>query len=185
MNDNGAFLYNKYKNGDNDALGEIVSLYSDNLLYFINGYVKNIHIAQDILSDTFFRLIISRKNFSEQSSFKTYLYRIARNLSLDYLRKQKRNKEISVSDENTLQDEKQLENAVVNDEQKKQLALALQKLPDIYREALYLVYFENLSYKDTAKILKKNKKQTENIIFRARQSLKKILVKEGFVYEEL
>ena len=61
----------------------------------------------------------------------------------------------------------------------------MQKLKAEYRQILWLIYFENLSLKDAAVILKKSVHNTETLVYRARKSLKLQLEMEGFVYEEL
>ena len=61
----------------------------------------------------------------------------------------------------------------------------LKKLNSDYGNVLYLIYFENFSIAETAAIIKKSYKQTENLLYRAKQSLKSQLEKEDFVYEEL
>ena len=76
------------------------------------------------------------------------------------------------------------EREIEKDEQKAMLNKALSALKDDYKTALHLVYFEELSYADAAKVMKKSPKQIENILYRARQSLRSELEKEGFVYEE-
>ena len=72
---------------------------------------------------------------------------------------------------------------IEKNEQKAIVNKALNTLKDDYRTALHLVYFEELSYSDAAKIMKKSAKQVENILYRARIALKTALKKEGFVYE--
>jgi RNA polymerase sigma-70 factor (ECF subfamily) len=59
----------------------------------------------------------------------------------------------------------------------------LDRLTDDYRNALYLVYIEDLSYEEAGRVMGKNKKQIENLVFRARASARKELEKEG-VYGE-
>ena len=76
------------------------------------------------------------------------------------------------------------EREIEKDEQKAMVNKALSALKDDYKTALHLVYFEELSYADAAKVMKKSPKQIENILYRARQSLRSELEKEGFVYEE-
>ncbi|MBP5461840.1 MAG: sigma-70 region 4 domain-containing protein, partial [Lachnospiraceae bacterium] len=61
---------------------------------------------------------------------------------------------------------------------------SLRKLAPDYRAVLWLVYFENFSGKEAASILKKNDRQMKNLLYRAKQSLKSELEKEGFTYEE-
>ncbi len=56
---------------------------------------------------------------------------------------------------------------------------ALEQLPEEMRLVIHLVYFEELSYEETAKIMKKNKKQVDNLLYRAKQALRPILGREG------
>lgn len=59
----------------------------------------------------------------------------------------------------------------------------LEKLNDDYKRIIHLIYFEDLSQAEAAKVLGKNKKQTDNLIYRAKKALKDALEKEGFSYE--
>ena len=60
----------------------------------------------------------------------------------------------------------------------------LNALKPEYREALYLVYFEDMSYHMAAQVMNKNERQITNLIYRGKQSLKAILEKEGFQYAD-
>ena len=61
----------------------------------------------------------------------------------------------------------------------------MKNLNSEYYQVLYLVYFENFSNAEISIIMKKNKRQIENLIYRAKKALKAELEKEGFEYEEL
>ena len=61
---------------------------------------------------------------------------------------------------------------------------ALDKLAADYRQALWLVYFEELTVKEASAVMKKSTRQITNLLYRAKQSLKNELEKGGFVYEE-
>ena len=53
-----------------------------------------------------------------------------------------------------------------------------------YREALYLIYFEDLSYRSAATVVSKSEQQIKNLVYRGKQSLKTILEQGGFVYAD-
>ena len=55
----------------------------------------------------------------------------------------------------------------------------MEQLNPNYREALYLTYFEGLSYQQTADVMRKSEKQITNMIYRGKQSLRGLLEKEG------
>jgi RNA polymerase sigma-70 factor (ECF subfamily) len=62
---------------------------------------------------------------------------------------------------------------------------ALSKINSDYGTILYLKFFEDLTNEQIAKVTKKNKRQIENLIYQAKQSLRAELEKEGFSYEGL
>lgn len=178
--------YNRYLNGDKSGIEDIVREYNDSLILFINGYVHDLMTAEDLAADTIFKLIIKRKRFRDDASgsFKTWLFTIARNTALDWLRKSARRKFTPITDV-TGYDEHDFDSDILKNEQKKALHKALSELNDDYREVLHLIYFEEMSYKQAAAVMKKQEKQIKNLTYRAKQSLAKILEKEDFVYEDV
>ncbi len=184
--DNGASSYRRFLDGDDDSFVEIIKTYKDGLMLYLNTYVKNIHTAEDLMEDTFVRIVTKKPRFSGKSSFKTWLYAIGRNIAVDYLRKHSKFSEISAEELSViLSDESNVEKEYLKDEQKIILHKALQKINSEYSKVLYLIYFENFNITETASILNKSYKQTENLVYRAKKSLKIQLEKEGFQYEEL
>ena len=91
--ENGASSYRRFLEGDENGIVEIVRDYKDGLMLYLNGYVRNIHTAEDLTEDTFIRLVAKRPRYSDRYAFKTWLYAIGRNLAIDYLRRQKRRSE--------------------------------------------------------------------------------------------
>lgn len=84
--DNGASSYRRYLDGDDSGLADIIKIYKDGITLYINGYVNNIFVAEDLMEETFFKLATPRPLFKGKSSFKTWLFTIARNVAVDYLR---------------------------------------------------------------------------------------------------
>lgn len=181
---NGAECYYRFLNGDNTGLEDLVKLFNDNLILFINGYVKDLSASEDLAADTFAELIIKRSPYIEKYSFKTWLFRIARNNAIDYIRKYKKNIKIELSDSDIIE-ETALEQSIIKNEQQTNLHKSLRKIKKDYRDVLYLIYFEEMSYEEAGIILKKSNKQIKNLAFRAKQALKDTMIKEGFNYEEL
>lgn len=177
---NGVGNYYCFNLEDETELTKIVELYGNNLVFFINGYVKNIAIAEDLMEDTFMELLIHKHRFRGESSIKTYLFKIARNKSLNHIKKYK-----SISDiPENLEDEKELEDTILKNEINRTIHRSLRKLNEDYSTVIYLLYFEDLSYDEIGKIMKKNNKQIKNLAYRARNSLKGILQEEGLSYEK-
>lgn len=184
--DNGASSYRRFLEGDSNGLVEIIRDYKDGLILYLNGIVQNLYVAEDLTEDTFVKLVVKKPHFSGKSSFKTWLYAIARNVAIDYLRSSATVKEISVDEyRNMANDEENLEQTYIRSEDKIIVHKALSKLKSEYRQVIYLTFFEGLDNKQAAKVMRKSKRQIENLIYRAKMSLKEQLIKEGFSYEEL
>ena len=177
--DNGASSYRRFLEGDKEAFQHIVDAYSDGLTFFINRYVQNITVAEDIAIDVFTELIVHPRRYNFSVSLKTYLYMIGRNRALNYLKKQKKHTIVDITEvEDALADEMDLEALILRDERKCLVNEGLKQLPEDMRIVVHLVYFEELSYEDAAKIMGKNRKQVDNLLYRAKSMLRTILKKE-------
>lgn len=184
--DNGASSYRRYLDGDDTGIAEIIKEYKDGLTLYINGYVNNIFVAEELMEETFFKLATKRPHFKEKSSFKTWLYTIAGNETIDYLRRSRKISSDPIDEfENYLAEETDVEKEYLINEQKILLHRTMRKLKSEYFQVLYLIYFEGFTNSEAAVIMKKNKRQIENLIYRAKSALKTNLEKEGFTYEEL
>lgn len=183
--DNGTVNYQRFLAGDDEGMVEIIRDYKDGLILYINGITNNITLAEEIMEDTFFKLVTKKPKFSGKSTFKTWLYSIGRNMAIDSLRKRSKISDIPFDEYNDLAEEKSIEREYLKEEQKIALNKALHKLKPDYRQVLYLAFFEDFSNSETAKIMHKTKRQIENLLYRAKQALKTELEKEGFEYEVL
>ena len=184
--DNGASSYRRFLEGDDDGIVEIIKDHKDGLMLYLNSFVQNIHLAEELTEDTFVKLIARRPRFSGKSTFKTWLYSIGRNVALDYLRKCAKLPTVSAEEAMALiADETDVARQYLRSERKLQVHKALKQLNDEYRQVLVLAYFENFQNDQVASIMGKSKKQIENLVYRAKLSLKSELKKEGFVYEDL
>ena len=176
--------YQRFLAGDESGLAQIICAYKDGLILYLNGYVHDISLAEELTEETFAKLVLKRPRFSGDSAFKTWLYTIARHVAIDYLRRKKQN--VSTEDCKELVDEQaDLERTFLQQEQKLQLYEAIEQLKPEYRQVLWLYYFADFSHKEIARILGKSTHNVEMLASRARQALKTILNKEGFVYEAL
>ena len=183
--DNGASSYRRFLDGDDNGITEIVENYKDGLILYLNGYVNNIFVAEELTEDTFFRLIIKKPKYSGKSTFKSWLYAIGRNVAVDYIRHNSKILNVPIDDvENYLIEEQNLEQSYIKEENMLIVNKALNELIPEYRNVLWLTYFEEFSNKETAIILKKTERQIKNLLYRARKALKSKLEKEGFEYAE-
>ncbi len=178
--DNGASSYRRFLEGDEKGLSEIVEMYGNHLLFFIQGFVKNFSLAEDLMEDTLMELIVHKHSFRGESSFKTYLFKIGRNKALNALKKEKR----LVALETDVEDTQKLEEQMIQNDKKRRIREAMQEINTTYAQVIHLLYFEEMSYEEIGKVWKKNNRQVKNLAYRARNSLKEILEREGFSDEE-
>lgn len=190
MQDDGVALYTRFLQGDMRALETLISLYRRSLLRFIYGYVRDEFLAEDILEDTFAELYFKR-GFRDtgKASLKTYLYTIARNKSLNAVRKRKRQREISLHalprDAEYFLCGADAEENAEQAKRKQTVHAAIDKLKEDYREVLLLRFFDGLSPERIAQITRRKPKQVYNLLARGKTALKEILTVEGFRYENL
>ena len=184
--DNGAESYRRFLQGDDKAFVEIIRDYKDGLILYLNGFVNNILTAEELTEDVFFKLVTKKPRFNEKSSFKTWLYTIGRNTAVDYLRRNSKQKEVSAEEIREIEDERlSLEQFYIKQERLLLIHRTLEKLKPEYKQVLWLVYFEDFSQKETAKIMKKSVHSVETLVYRARLALKAELEKGGFIYEDI
>lgn len=182
--DNGESSYRRYLSGDDEGIVEIVRDYKDGLIFFLCGFTRDINTAEELCEDTFVKLAVNKPEFEGRSSFKTFLYTIARNTALDW--KRIRKPQVSLDDIEDLEaDERSLEEEYLREERRVSVRRAMEKLKDSYRQVLWLTYFEELSNKETAAVMGKSVHNIETLVHRARNALKKQLEKEGFTYENI
>ena len=177
--DNGESSYRRFLNGDERAFSEIIELHKDNLIFFINRYVRNIAVAEELAEDVFAELLIHKRRYNFKTSLKTYIFTIGRNKAVSYVRKCVRHPECAYEYIENESDRRSLEDEFIQKERERELHKALDKLNEDYRTVLHLIYFEEMSYANAAKVMKKNTKQIENLVYRARNTLKKELEKEA------
>ena len=184
--DNGACSYRRFLDGDDEAFVEIIRDYKDGLILYLNGYVSNVFVAEELMEETFVKIVTKKPKYTAKYAFKTWLYTIGRNVALDYLRRRKKMASASLDDlADCLLEEESVERAYLKEEQKIALHHALRSLKPEYRQVLYLTFFDGFSNAEAARAMNKSTRQIENLVYRAKQSLKSQLEKENFVYEEL
>ena len=181
--DRGMVAYERFLSGDEGGLAVIIDEYGDRLLRYINSYVHDEMAAEDLLSETFLKLIVRRPQLRGEALFKTYLYTVGRNEALQYLRK----KRCETPLEEWLPDRQAADayHSVLQKEKRTAVYRALTQIPPLYREVLYLTYFEQLSCREAAKVLRKSSRQVTNVLYRGKQALRAVMEREGVEYEDL
>lgn len=173
--------YQAFLQGDINGFENLVIDHKDHLIYFINRYIKNIDYAEDIAQDAFVEVYVHKDRYHIGKGFKTYLYTIGRNKAVDFIRKNQKHVLVDAIPEQA--DEVTLEQKVLEKEDKLHLHRLISELKEDYRDALYLIDFEDLSYEDAAHILHRNLPQMKILIYRARKALKKLVERERDNFE--
>lgn len=159
-------------------INRLINDYSKNLMRLCYLYLKDYHLAEDAVQDSLIRAYIKYYTFSNQSSEKTWITRIAINVCKNYMRKASY-RELAGSDSI-------LSGFASNDESTKEyrdedsilLLNAVYSLPEKYRQVILLYYYQGLNTSEISKILKEKEGTISVRLKRARDLLKEILKEE-------
>lgn len=178
--------YQRFINGDIEGFEELVLAYKNMLIYFLNRYLQDLNIAEDIAQDAFVDVYVYKERYNGKTSFKTYLFIIGRNKAIDYIRKNKQMQyAVNIEEQTEISsDEDELIDYIIQQENKGLIAHTLERMKEEYARVLILIDFEDFSYKEAADVLGKTTSQVKVLVHRARKSLRKMLEEEGFTYEE-
>jgi len=169
--------------GDDEAFDKIVALYEDELSRFINSIVSDYHESKHLMIESFARLAESGNKFLEQSTLKTYLFAIGKNLAFRYVKMRGREQHISYEEViETLIGEGESPYTFLEREENKQLFhTAMGELKDDYRIILLLLYFEDMSYLQAGRVMSKTETQIRGLAQRAKVALKRKLESKGYI----
>ena len=174
-------IYEHYlKSKDEADIRLLLERYRESLTLFLFGFVNSMEDAEDIMMETFALVALGKTSFLGISSFKTWLFGIARNKAKMFMRKYGKEAETAVSRKDDT-DVTCLEDSILSKERNRVIYEALDSLRPEYANVLYLYYIENMKHENIAKILGKTKKQTYDILYEGRNALKRVL--EGMDYE--
>jgi len=173
-------LYIEYLNGEKIALELLYDKYKAKLEYFIFNIVKDIEKSEDIAQEVFLEII--QKQIKEEYSFKYHIFLLAKSKAFNYIRCEKRRNEINEKYLYHEHDkmEKDILETIIKQESKKEIIEAISMLEEKYRNAMYLIKIEELSYSETAEILGETIQNIKNLIHRGKKELRKNLLKKGF-----
>src|SRR4030042_2912213 len=153
-------LIEEYLNGREEAFAELLKKYLGPVYNFLCRITNSKEAAEDIAQDVFLKVWKNIQRFDQNRNFKTWIFAIAKNTALDYLRKKRElpfsiftndegnNKLEEIKDEEKLPDEILEQSDLVE-----KLDEILQKLPPHYRAILVLHYKEDLTLHEVAEIL--------------------------------
>jgi len=176
VEDYGHSNYKLFLSGDPEGFENVVRHYRNNMILFIQQYVGDFGAAEDISQEVFVKIYLKKPHFAPRATFKTWLYTIAKREALNYLKKQRTHQ----SYEDALSaSEAEYVDTIVENEENRELYRALAQLSEDYRRVLYLKYFEVLSVKDIAPLLKRSPKQVTDMLYNAKKALSAVLKREN------
>ena len=178
--DHGACSYRRFLDGDESAFDEIMKELFHGLVFFVDRYVHDVHAAEDIAIDAFSDLIVHKHRYNFKVSLKTYLYMIGRSRALDYMKHRKVIAFTELSEaEEVPSEEKTPEECVLTEERNRKVNAAIAGLTEDMQVVIHLIYFEEMTYEEAAKVMKKNRKQVDNLLYRAKKELRSLLGEDG------
>ena len=183
--DNGACSYRRFLEGDESAFDDIMKELFDNLIFFVNRYVHDLHTAEDIAIDVFTDLIVHKKRYNFKVSLKTYLFMLGKSRALNHLRHNRVINFVEINEAYEKDDGRDVEDPFIQTETQRLVNQAIEQLEGEMRAAVHLVYFEEMSYEEAGFIMKKSRKQIDNLLYRAKLKLRVILGKEELYFEKL
>lgn len=171
-------LYNNYLSGEKEAFELLYNKYKSKIQYFIYNIIKDYQKAEDLTQETF--IYVMQNEIRKDCTFKYHLYLVAKSKACNYLKVENRRDEISRTYLVNDGIEKDIIEAIEKEETKKEVLQAIDLLDEKYKNAIYLVNVEGLSYEETAEILGETLQNTKTLVHRGKKKLKNILLRKGF-----
>lgn len=170
--------------GDKECYQEVVSRYQKKLFVYVYHLLGNKEETEDILQNVFIKTFNSIKHFDIKRKFSSWIYRIAHNESVNYLKRKSRKRFVSWEDVSTSKDKLKTssdkespDDLWLKKELRGEVQDALDKLPQKYREVLVLRYFLNKTYDEMSDILGKPANTIGTLLNRAKKKLSQIIKK--------
>jgi RNA polymerase sigma-70 factor (ECF subfamily) len=174
-------LVRQAKQGDVDAFTELVRRFQERIYHTILSLTRNPQDANDLAQETFMHAYRSLRNFKQRSTFYTWIYRIAVNLTLNFLKRRKRDEKGEVNFEDYSLDVKLAASTLsperysMKKELSEKLKEAIDSLPLTYRTSFVLVVFQGMTHAQAAKVLRCHENTVSWRMHKARRMLQQIL----------
>ncbi|TKG97432.1 RNA polymerase sigma-70 factor [Puteibacter caeruleilacunae] len=164
MNTESEILQLIAEQSDEKAFRQLFDMYNSRLYYFALTFVKNKELAEEIVSDVFFKLWVHRQTLGNLYELKPYLFTATKNTSLNYLEKEARAKAKSLEDLSIviIKDKICPETELITKELSEKITDAIDQLPDRCKLIYNMAKVERLKYKEIGKILGLSPKTVEN-----------------------
>ncbi len=173
----------RVQEGDRDAFAELVTDFQGRVFNFVFHFFRDRDLAEEVTQETFLRAYRFIKRFDSERKFSTWLFAIAKNLCIDEQRRGGRGATISMEDvpletdfaDQDLLHQRDPASIASSREEGAMVEEALAELPEKYRSALILCYYEEMPYQEIAAVLDLSVNLVKVRIFRAKKMLLQIL----------
>ncbi len=162
----------RVKDGNLDQLGLLFERYKKKTFGFFFNMFGDAALSEDLVQNTFMRIIRYRSSFTGDGEFSVWLFRIARNVGNDHFRKNKSRYGDLDGLEEMPEDTLTREESLMKSEELQMLRLAMERLDYEKREVLTLSKIEGMRYAEIGRILECNENAVKSRVFRAMQALK-------------
>ena len=169
-------LINEVLKGKISSFGLLIDKYQKPVYNLIFNMVEDEDQAKDIVQDVFIKVYEKLESFNFKHKFFSWLYRIAINDTINFLKNRKKFE--TLTEQNEIQAEKTTNDH--KEEQRRQLHAALRELRTDHRVLILLKYFFGLSYEEISDVMKIQEKMVKARLFMAREKLREVLIKNKF-----
>ena len=166
-----AELMQRIGRGDNRAYRTMVERYLNRITVFAQRLLTNTAEAEDVAQETFLRLWTHAAHWTPQAQPKTWLYRVARNLCIDQLRKRQATEDSVDQQSNT----DRPSNLLLRKVAAQKVEQALSALPERQRAAITLVHYEGMAAAEACEIMELSVEALESLLARGRRTLREQL----------
>lgn len=168
-------LVRQIQSGDDAGFDELMRRYKRPVLKFVFRMLGNAEDAADVAQDAFVRVYQNLDAYRPDTKFSTWLFALARNAAIDRLRWRTRHPTESMESAPEIAMSSGTAEDVNAREIGRQIAAALDQLPEDQRTALVLSEYQGMSYAEIAGVMRCSEKSVESRLYRAKQTLREML----------
>ncbi|HEY0430064.1 MAG TPA: sigma-70 family RNA polymerase sigma factor [Pyrinomonadaceae bacterium] len=173
--------------GREDSFEELVRRYQRPITNYVYRMLSDYDASLDVTQEVFIKVYNSLARYSSDYKFSTWLYRIAHNAAIDYMRRHSVNEQSIEAENADGSYQLQIESPRPTPEQERErsewrteIESVVKCLPAVYRELIMLRHAQDLSYDEIAEITNLPLGTVKNRLFRAREMMREIFVERGF-----
>jgi len=182
-----AELMLRVKAGDGTSFGVLLEKHRASVIHFVYRLVAEPAVAEELAQEVFLRVYRSRSSYEPTAKFKTWLFRIASHLALNWLRDEKHERGQEHLDDASadlparqISDRRpSVEQALVHEVKLEEVRRAVAALPEKQRAAVLMHKYEEMEYTQIAKVLGCSESAVKSLLYRAYETLRARLAHSG------